>query len=320
MRSRVNNKARPRLGHPHAFKDYEDDGKIHQSMVGFLQDVWQGAPKDSYFFLATSDPEGHHWREHVVHANNELVGLNTFFHAHSRWEHNLYFCPNPFSQKRRKKKFALPSSVGWCDMDDSYPTAYQPEASLLWETSPERYQALWLWDKRHSVEEAENYSRALAERHGGDTGFSITKMLRIPGSINHKPKYDEPLVRLVSRDWNRIAERPEPLAIKGRSYSSQTLVLDVDYRSHKRLDVLKKHRLKLDRTAKQLIRHNKAYAPDRSAQIFHMVTSLHEVGASLDEIASVIWDSPYFQDKYPDDTGALHAELSRIMSKIGCAS
>lgn len=320
MRSRVKAKARPRLGHPSAFKDYDDDVNIHQSMVGFLQDVWQGAPSSSYLFVASSDPEGQNWREHVIRADDTTVGLNTFFLTHPRWKFNLYFCPNPFSGDRRKRDFALQSKVGWCDMDDSDPWAYQPAPSLIWETSPNRYQGLWLWDRRHSAEEAERLSRSLAERHGGDVGWSITKVLRIPGTINHKPQYHEPFVRLVHRDWNRVVERPEIIGANGKRKGTNASVLDLDHEAFDKADVLGRYRRGLDPKARALIRNKKAYEPDRSAQIYHMVKSLHDAGASSDEIASVIWNSPYFQDKYPDDIRALHAELSRIFSKIGQAS
>lgn len=92
-------------------------------------------------------------------------GLNRFFRDHSRWDYNLYFCPNPFSNDRRKKKFARPTRLGWCDIDEVDPYAFRPEASLITETSPGRFQGFWLWDGWHSVEEAEGYSRSLADRH-----------------------------------------------------------------------------------------------------------------------------------------------------------
>lgn len=50
-----------------------------------------------------------------------------------------------------------------------------------------------------------------------------------------------------------------------------------------------------------------------------MVAGLREAGATLDEIASVIWSSPYFRDKYGDDVNALETEVSRIISKMGAA-
>lgn len=315
MRTRVKAKARPRKGHPYAFKDYNDDCVIHQSMVGFLHDIWKGAPKPSFFFVATTDPDGNHWREHIVRANDVTVGLNRFLNAHSRWDFNLYFCPNPFSVDQRKTDFALPTRLAWCDIDDSDPSAYEPKPNHLWETSPGRFQGLWLWDKRHNVEEAERFSRSLADRHGGDNGWTITKMLRVPGSINHKPKYDEPFVKLASRNWNCVSERPEPTPDNGRTYQHAYQSLVMDHLAFAPLEVLKNHWAKLNASTRSLIRHKQVQADNRSNRIFALIAGLYEANATLDEIASVVWNSPYFRDKYGDDLSALETEVSRIIAK-----
>jgi hypothetical protein len=243
--------------------------------------------------------------------------LNRFLHRYSRWDYNLYFGVNPFSQDRRLKEWALPTSLGWCDMDASNPDAYRPRPHLLWETSPDRFQALWLWDTKYDVENAERFSHALADRHGGDVGWSVTKMLRIPGSINHKPHYDEPFVRMVSQDWKRTAKRPKLVPEKRRLRSVTSQSLEMNPNAHKRLDVWRKYRSKLSVSARTVIRHNNVLAPDRSKWIFVMVTELFEAGATLDEIASVIWDSPYFLDKYGQNRKALERQISNIISKIG---
>ena len=145
-------------------------------------------------------------------------------------------------------------------------------------------------------------------------------MVRFPGSINHKEEYDEPFVKLLHFESKPIEFRPRPVKTRDRSYTSKPLAVDFNHQAFTRLDVLKKYRRDLDPKARALIRDRKAYEPDRSDQIFHIVVGLQEVGATLDEIACVVWDSPYFQDKHPDDIGALHAELSRILSKIEGAS
>jgi len=50
-----------------------------------------------------------------------------------------------------------------------------------------------------------------------------------------------------------------------------------------------------------------------------MVAGLHEAGATVDEIASVVWTSPYFRDKYGEDEEALETEISRIIARVGVA-
>ncbi|WP_222869700.1 hypothetical protein ROLI_030230 [Roseobacter fucihabitans] len=313
----VNERARPDVRYPDAFKDYDDDQNTHQSMVGFLSRLWMDAPKNSFLFLATANPDGSKWREHVVRASTVKADLNRLLHKYSRWDHNLYFGVNPFSQDRRQKEFALPTSLGWCDMDDSDPKAYRPLPSHLWETSPNRFQALWLWDTEHDVEEAERFSRSLADRYGGDAGWTITKMLRIPGSVNHKPHYDEPFVKLISQNWNTVSERPKLTSDKGRNHGVSSQPQDMNPYAHDRLDVLRKYRAKLSASARTVIRHNRVMAPDRSKWIFVMVTELFEAGATIDEIASVVWSSAYFLDKYGQNRTALERQVSNIICKIG---
>ena len=317
MQPRVNEQIRPDDRHTDAFKDYNDDDNIHQSMVGFLSRIWIDAPNGSFLFLATTNPDGSKWREHVVRADKLKPDLNRFLRKFSRWDHNLYFSVNPFSRDRRLKEYALPTLLGWCDMDASNPDAYRPQPNLLWETSPDRFQALWLWDARHDFEEAERFSRSLADRHGGDSGWTITKMLRIPGSINHKPHYDEPFVRMVTQSWAKASERPEPTPDNGRTHNVAAQALDMNPHAHERLDVLRKHRSKLSASARTVIRHNRVLAPDRSKWIFMMVAELHEAGATLDEIARVVWGSPYFRDKYGNNLNALERQVSNIIAKIG---
>lgn len=55
---------------------------------------------------------------------------------------------------------------------------------------------------------------------------------------------------------------------------------------------------------------------DRSSCIHLMIACLHEAGASRDEIASVLWDSPYFFEKHGRDIGKLNDEISRVVGKL----
>ncbi|MFK5979717.1 MAG: DNA-primase RepB domain-containing protein [Rhizobiaceae bacterium] len=307
------------------FSDLEDDEATIRDQKCFLGNFWDGytmADYPSYGIFAFRHRTTKKFVEKSVQIFLPLPKtIPSLLKKYNRWGWDQYFCPNMFFEPRRKKEFARDTRLAWCDVDEADPNAFKPHPSIIWETSPGRTQTLWIWGKEYSPEKAEAYSRSLTYRHRGDkNGWPINKLLRIPGSINHKEGYGEPFIPLVHCDLTPISKRPRPYKIKGRSYGSQIQVLDFDHKAHKRLDVLKKHCSKLDPKARVLIRDKRAHEKDRSAQIYHMVISLHEAGASLDEIASVIWDSPYFQDKYPDEIRALQAELSRIMSKIGGAS
>lgn len=303
------------------FRDLEDDANVMRSQSYFLQDVWDfwdDIDEPIYTFLAFKKVTTGKWIEHAIKVSDGLLEVSDLLTEYSRWDYDQYFCPNPFSKSRRKRQYALPTRFGWCDMDESDHEEYDPWPSLVWETSPNRYQALWGWDKTHTASDAEKFSKALAYRHGGDNnGWSATKMLRLIGSVNHKPEYDEPFVRTVVCDWTEIVSRPLPL--KGARYSWPTDIADVDANpnKHDRLTVLKKYHKSLHAKVRILIRNRKAYEPNRSNQIFHMIAGLHEAGASHDEIAAVLWDSPYFVEKHGNDLGKLNDEIGRVVGKLG---
>ena len=302
------------------FQDYEDDNDVVRSQEYFLEDVWdfhENLGDSIYTFLAFKNVATGKWIEHPIDANGGPLQARSLLETYSRWDYDQYFCPNPFSKPRRKRQYALPTRFGWCDMDKSNPDAYDPWPSLIWETSPDRYQGLWAWDETHSVSDAEIFSKALAYRHGGDTnGWSATKMLRLIGSVNHKPEYDEPFVQTIDCDWTEIPSRPLPLADNRNGWPANIAEVDANPIRYNRLDVLKKYGKDLHPKVRTLIRNRKAYEPNRSVQIFHMIAGLHVAGASHDEIASVLWDSPYFVDKHGRDVEKLNDEIGRVIGRL----
>lgn len=305
------------------FKDLEDDADVTRSQFQFFQDIWDfcGGPKGTIFtFLAFKRVADGKWIDKPIKSRNggfstDIFKLLTEF---NRWDYDQYFCPNAFSKPRRKSRYALPTRFGWCDIDESDPGAYDPWPSLVWQTSPNRYQRLWSWDKYHDPDKAEWFSKALAYRHGGDrNGWTITKMLRLMGSINHKPQYNEPVVHTVACDWTEIRSRPLALKQDRVKLSCPLPDVDADPAKFSAAEVVKKYRNDLHPKARTLMRNRKAYEQNRSAQIFHMIAALHEAGACHDEIASVIWSNPYFVEKHGHDIGKLNEEISRVVGKLG---
>lgn len=245
------------------------------------------------------------------------IKIPALLKRYDRHSYDQYFSPNVYARPSRKLSSVHMTNLGWCDVDEADPFAFDPTPSLVWQTSPGRTQALWLWDRPHMPSLASAYSKALTYRHGGDKGGSAAnKLLRLPGSFNHKPSYRTPFIPLVHFDPRPITARPRLLSDKGGSYRAEPSVLDMRPNAHDRLVVLKKYRSKLDTSTRHLIRHDTVQAPDRPNRIFAMVAGLHEAGATLDEIASVVWGSPYFRDKYGEDRNALATEVSRIIAKV----
>jgi hypothetical protein len=301
------------------FKDYQDDEHVLHSQVGFLRDIWDTwhLVGPAYAFLAFKDVRTGEWIDRAIDVSAfDARPISKLLSRYGRWDYNQFFCPNLFSEPHRQKQYSLPTRFGWCDMDASEPQDYDPWASLVWQTSPGHFQGLWAWDRTHSPQEAETFSKALAYRHGGDTnGWPHTKMLRLIGSINHKPEYDEPFVQTIRCDWSRIEARPVPLPSRRKNARVSTADIDVDPTLHDRAEVIKRYRKDLHVKARYLMGNRKVCEPDRSACIYFMIRALHEAGASPDEIASVIWTSPYFVEKHGQRLNKLNEEIARILEK-----
>lgn len=107
---------------------------------------------------------------------------------------NVYFCVNLLSRQERKKNFCLPSSLLWADLDDVNPdTLTKLPPSIVIQSSPGRWQALWKLTTAVPPFQAEEYSRRLGYSVGADkSGWDLTQLLRVPYTKNfkyHPPAY-----------------------------------------------------------------------------------------------------------------------------------
>lgn len=122
---------------------------------------------------------------------------------------DVYFCPHLFKGERRKLDVANEVTCAWADLDGCDPSLLLVRPSLVWQTSPGRHQAVWIFDKSIPATEASHISKRIAYFHaeqGCDTsGHDITQLLRVPGTYNHKYP-GTPLVEVV--DANNRLLRP----------------------------------------------------------------------------------------------------------------
>jgi hypothetical protein len=157
-------------------------------MLDFLQMVWDEQPEvDASVFTASKTGTGSwktwDWNEfHMTYPRvPERIRLDT--------NGDVYFCPHFFEGTHRYRGRALPSIWMHSDLDEADPTEIDLKPTVAWETSPGRYQGLWLLRKPLPLKNWERLNRALNHAVSDDpTGWSITKVLRVPGSINYKRK------------------------------------------------------------------------------------------------------------------------------------
>jgi hypothetical protein len=106
---------------------------------------------------------------------------------------DIYYCPSLFIEQRRKKEHVREAVCIWADLDTCDPTNLLLKPTFVLETSPARFQALWVLDEPEDTFSAEELARRIAYYHqpqGADTsGWDITQLLRVPWTTNHKVEY-----------------------------------------------------------------------------------------------------------------------------------
>lgn len=142
--------------------------------VGALRRMNKNDMKLSYFHLPEDMPKFLTW----IEAHEDDVRTD------------LYFCPNILSEPDLHKTKVAHCPALWADLDTCSPEEVEPSPTLITETSPGRFQALWVFDERVGPQDGENRSRRIAYRYadlGCDrSGWDLVQLLRIPYTVNHK--------------------------------------------------------------------------------------------------------------------------------------
>ncbi|WP_170773934.1 DNA-primase RepB domain-containing protein [Ruegeria lacuscaerulensis] len=300
-----------------------------ENAATLLTVLWSDHYDGDFVFVATRSVDDRKWVEHALQLPVKKKKLTELFTQYDRKSNDIYFCANSFSENRRLRKFALPTRYACCDIDDADYCEFQPEPILVWETSPGRTQSITIFKEKLTVDHAEQIARNLAYSYGADkNGWSVTKYLRVPFSINHKPEYNRPEVEMAHTCHTPFAaavpapkfilepkkrfkrtKAISPFGDKGRLPKPST-----GRKYAKR--ILKKYRIRLKLFPRALLSHEILLYRDRSAAIYAIIAGLHAVGAKRSEIENAVWNSVYFLDKYGRNLRALDVEVTRIIDKL----
>lgn len=278
----------------------------------FVGELWD-YPSDAVTFIGTR--QGERWRDHAIRGDDRAAQVANVLAKHSPDRFDIYFCPSAFSQGYRRTDFALPSHYAHCDIDDADPTGYDPLPNILWETSPGRFQGIWIWSEAAEGRIAQQYSKAIVYKQGGDrNGWSITKMLRLPGTINHKPDYDQPIVTLRAYD-DRSQALPASVAKIEQPASTPTRAPG-PASGEGAAAIMRRYRRKMGLPAGLLMMARRVLRSDRSGAVFHIVAGMIGAGAPDADIATVLVANPYFIDKWGEDRGRAELEVANIRFRL----
>ena len=206
--------------------------------------------------------------------------------------YDVYFSPVVFDGTRTEAR-ATGSNWAWSDLDAVDPRDIVPRPTIAWESSPGRYQALWAVGSTTATT-ASHLSKQLAYTLGADKGcWNVSRVLRIPGSINHKYP-GKPTVTLLWADGpvytsqtltEHLQEVPDeatpaktiPEQEEGRSATELLYSYQVSPRAESLLS-----------SSAQEVKKS-----DRSRRIFELMCHLAEAGMTATEIATVAKSSPW---------------------------
>ena len=212
---------------------------------------------------------------------------------------DLYFCTTTLSAPKRKKFNVLPSRYLWQDLDEVDPRKITPKPTIAWESSPNRYQALWKLDKHYKPEEIEYINKALAKKVNADQGsWILTKVLRIPGTHNYKYE-DAPLGKLL---WK-----------KGKTYSKKEIANFTEPLSISSDQIMDRHRDKIPQRVQRLLTAEEVSVGSRSDTLWYIEHELAKCGIPLDEIYALIKNSAWNKFKGRSD------EQTRLTNEISKA-
>ncbi len=279
-----------------------------EKMLAIISQAWGPADNTGYCFFPWIEGENRSFHSRAFEWPAQQLDIVEHMVRHA--DHDLYWCPVIFDEPQRRVEFAHEEYCLWADLDPVDPRDIDDEwkPSVAWETSPGRYQALWLLE---DPDEEDLYG---ASKQGADnqrmtymvdadpSGWDTTQLLRLPGWTNHKSQYQVdgqfPRGKLL---WNKRGPR-----YRGEDFNT---LPEVPVEEEMPLEELTEltERIEgvipgevMDRVGHLLppatlaeFKAGPKNVTDLSNRMFYIMRCLADEGCSVQEIVSVIRPTPW---------------------------
>lgn len=236
---------------------------------------------------------------------------------------DLYWCPSLFEYPWRREDAAADEHALWADLDSIDPHQirdYPP--TIAWETSPGRYQALWVAGSGdfQGASWPGNENQRLTYHLGADkSGWDTTQLLRVPGWKNHKPSYRKggkaPQGKLLWSNGQTYFPgdfKDLPSLNQGENSAHLTEALESEINKTDRAEVMARIKLQLSPRVRELLSAREV-SGDRSSVLWDIERSLADIGCSVAEIVALV--QPSVWNKYVDRSD----ELRRLIQEASKA-
>lgn len=220
-------------------------------------------------------------------------------HLRDNLNNDVYWCPSLFESDRRRMDQAMDEHALWADLDEVDPRnieeQYRP--TIAWQTSPGRYQAIWLIQRGFDIQGAswaggEN-QRLTYYLNADVSGWDATQLMRIPGWPNYKPEYRKkgqpPIGKLLWHDKARryLPDHFEDLPEVDAGIAAIKDVLDEEIERVDRHKVWDRVRLRVNRSIREYMGARET-SGDRSEVLWQIERELADAGCTVVEIVALV--------------------------------
>lgn len=224
-----------------------------------------------------------------------------------RDKYDLYICFTPVKDGKRIKPNAQDSFVIAQDIDGA-PIPEDLTPSYYWQTSPGKYQGVWILDNAVNPQEHEIICRKLIKKYNFDPcGSDIVHFYRIPSTRNHKYASTFNVSGMQGKGTvyrkRDIMKRLEDVDI------TTSVVTNNEPIEYKEFDL---DELLLDYSVKQEFYN--ILGSDRSEWAWNVESKMIINGASKEEVKFVLLSAPAAMAKFTENT--VDAEVNRVFAKI----
>lgn len=303
-----------------------------EQQLDIISRAWGLQDGSGYVFLPTINGEAE-TKEERIRGYSEGPAfkwpedrLQILDYMRHHWDDDLYWCPSMFERHTRRMEFAMDEHALWADLDEVDPRGLDEfRPTIAWETSPGRYQALWLTRVPVlGVSWPGNENQKLTYFLGADSnGWDTTQLLRVPGWRNHKPSYRNkdggaPIGKLLWQNGPRYRRQQFAQLPEVQSRSSEVReIIESDLAAVDIHQVMARVKLKLNKRVREFLQAREA--PNKGARseiLWEIERELADAGCTLAEIIAIIQKSVW--NKYKgrgDELLRLTTEASRALDE-----
>lgn len=238
--------------------------------------IWRDQPGE-YFFISHKSRKGTWHDEPFKRSQFKKVKA----YIEKNLDKDLYFCPHGFIKPRRLKDYAELPNLLWADLDEVNPSKIKPMPTIAWQSSPGRWQALWIVDKTIS----ESINRRLTYMLGADLGgWDLTQVLRIPGTSNYKYASTPP-VKVEWSDGHAYALEEIEKILPAEKDDTPNL--------GEALKIYKRYEKALPAFVRRELLNGKPKRGKRSEVLWRLNKEMLESGMTSEEVFSLLVVSPW---------------------------